>query len=676
MDNWQIRSLNLVLGLGRPTETSPSVIPYAPAKTTISGSEKPYFRRTRPEHYGISSRRFISMLTELEADVGSNVHSIMVLQNGAVICEASHPAYDVNTWHLSHSMSKTVTAIAVGMLVDDGRLNVDERLVDFFPDVEYRDSRFSDIRVKHLLAMNSGVSFNEVGSVTESEWTKAFFASQMLFDVGEDFAYNSMNSYILSRIVCKITEKSLAEFLRERLFEPLRITNYFWEKSPEGYEKGGWGLYMSPESWAKLGQLFLNLGRFEGKRIISSQWIRKMTSTHSRVASKAGDFDYGYHVWVNRKNDEFLFNGMLGQNVWVCPRNNIVVAVTAGNGELFQQSSTMAIVRKYLSRDINDTLDFHSHLQLKMLVRNFYDMRRYAHPLPRRRGPLELVGMRPTRPFDTAWSALVGRTYAFRTNHVGLLPLFVRCMQNNLAAGISFVSFDKRADDLVLTVREGDTVYDIEVGFYDYKYSMLNFRGEKYIVGAMGHASADEYRHAVYKIELIFPELPNTRRIKLSIIDNDRLHVAFSEVPDDKLVTGLFTVLPITNPRLNVVIKLLEARIGDNFISSKIEDVFNPSFICAEKGSKRFREIMEREEARAKETSSVMKTVNSIITRLMKELDEDAQGDEPTERERSLISNIIAKIKRRRSSPAAPIVLSKDTLIEDVNYALRDMQGE
>ena len=168
MENWQLRTLNLLLGLGKPTEKSPSVIPYTAAKTSISGKERPYFRRTTPEHYGISSKRFISMLSELEVDEGSNIHSILVLKDGAVICEASHPAYDVNTWHLSHSMSKTVTAMAIGMLIDDKKLSLDTPLVSIFPEIKYKDKRFKNICVKHLLAMSTGIGFNELGSVTET----------------------------------------------------------------------------------------------------------------------------------------------------------------------------------------------------------------------------------------------------------------------------------------------------------------------------------------------------------------------------------------------------------------------------------------------------------------------------------------------------------------------------
>ena len=675
MESWQIRALNLLLGLGKPNEKSPGVIGYTPAKTVVSGDERPYFQRSVPERHRISSRRLSSMLFELEADERSNVHSLMVIKDGVVICECSHPGYSVNTWQLSHSMSKTITGMAIGLLHDRGLIDLNTPVTEFFPELKYKDKRFKNITVENLLSMTSGSTFNEVGSVTEDKWTEAFFESPMLFDAGDDFAYNSMNSYILARIVCKVSGESLTEFVEKRIFAPLHITNYFWEKSPEGTEKGGWGVYLSPESWAKLGIMMLELGSFEGKRILSSDWVRMMTSAHAIPNDRSGDFAYGYHLWVNRHNDEFLFNGMLGQNVWVCPRNNIVVVVTAGNNEMFQNSSTMAIIRGHLSGELRDSFDFHSRHQLRIMQKSFFESRRYAKPLKRRRSITDLFGITSPQRFDNAWGALLNKTYALRANHVGLLPLFVRCMQNNLDAGIRSFHFERSGDALMLTVIEGNAAYALEVGIYEYKFTTLDFRGEKYIVGVMGHATDDEHRHAIYKLEFLFPELPNTRKIKISVIDKERILISFSEDPDDKIIQGLFEVFPVTNPRVGIVIDLLENRIGDNFISSKIEDVFNPQFISADFGSPSFDEIMKNEEKKASETSSLMKTLSSIVTRLSNEF-EELPENRAEQKQKSLIRNILSMIKKKKKPAGAQGASSEKALLEDVNAALINIEKE
>lgn len=169
MEKWMKKTVELAAGLALTGKHNPSVIPYYPQKTVISGTEERYFTRTYPERVGVSSGRILAMLTALERERRANIHNLLVIKDGEVICEASHPGYDTNTWHLSHSMSKTLTGIAVGMLVDDGLLTTDTRLTDIYPNIFFRDKRFRNITVSHLLTMSSGVRFSEAGSVTETK---------------------------------------------------------------------------------------------------------------------------------------------------------------------------------------------------------------------------------------------------------------------------------------------------------------------------------------------------------------------------------------------------------------------------------------------------------------------------------------------------------------------------
>ena len=129
MERWVKRTIELGTGLVFTGKTNPSVIPYYPQKTEISGEEEQYFHRTYPEKKGVSSGRLLAMLTALEKDKRVNLHSLLCLKGGEVICECAHPGYGINMWHLSHSMSKTVTGIAIGMLVDDGIISTDTRIV-------------------------------------------------------------------------------------------------------------------------------------------------------------------------------------------------------------------------------------------------------------------------------------------------------------------------------------------------------------------------------------------------------------------------------------------------------------------------------------------------------------------------------------------------------------------
>jgi len=239
MESYKKRAIELITGLAIEEKKNPAVVGYTPSKTSVSGDENKYFIR----QIGGAGKKYApvltSMINELTAERRANIHSIMVIKDGCVIMEASHPGYSRNVYHLAHSMSKTITAIAIGFLYDEGRLDLQAKVADIFPELSYSDKRFADLTVAHLLSMQSGVSFAEVGVVTDDSWLESFFSSSMSFAPGEEFAYNSMNSYVLACIVTRITGKGLKEYISQRLLQPLGIDNFLWEIGPEGGEKGG-----------------------------------------------------------------------------------------------------------------------------------------------------------------------------------------------------------------------------------------------------------------------------------------------------------------------------------------------------------------------------------------------------------------------------------------------------
>lgn len=620
---WKSKAVELIIGLAFTNKKAPAVIPYAPTKTEISDSESKYFRRTSPERCGISSKRIYEMLSALEENHRANVHNIMIVKDGEVISECSAPGYDVNIRHLSHSMSKTLTGMAIGFLVSEGKLSLNAKLIDIFPEYKYVDRRFEDMTVHHLLAMSTGVPFSEAGSVTDSEWTKAFFESRLSFAPGTNFAYNSMNSYILGRIVVRISGTSLMSFLNDRLFRPLGIHNVFWEIGPEGIEKGGWGVHLSAESWAKIGVMMMSGGVFEGRRILPKAWVDKSTSTHMYAPESAGDFNYGYQIWVHRHNDEFLFNGMLGQNVWVCPRNRLVVVVNCENNELFQKSAVLDIIQRYLGGKISsDTYDTSSLPKLRKKEKSFFISRLYATPKAPKKGLLYKIGLRNRMPYDTAWNKILG-TYTFTQNNHGILPLFIRAMQNNYTGGIESVTFERENEKIFFISREGGVDYRLEIGLYEYRSTVLNFNGEKYLARAMGEASENEDKHKSYKIDIIFPEMPNSRKIKLSFGSDGRLFMRMTEVPNEKLAEPLVEGIYTTNPKLAFAVKMLEKRLGDRFLNKKLEGMFSPILVGADTHSKKYFDIIADEKARAEEARRATGAISALILKATEGSDEN-----------------------------------------------------
>ena len=653
MDKWLKKTIELGAGLFFTGKSNPSVIPYYPQKVEISGEEERYFVRTYPEHMGVSSGRILAMLRALEKEKRANIHNLLVIKDGVVISECSHPGYSVNTWHLSHSMSKTVTGMAIGMLVDDGVLSVDTRVVDLFPGTFYKDKRFEKMTVKHLLTMQSGVKFAEAGSVSESHWSEAFFESSLAFAPGERFAYNSMNSYILARIVKELTGRSLTDFLKERLFDPLEIKNVFWEVGPEGIEKGGWGLYMSVESWAKLGIMMLSGGEFGGKRILSRRYVRESIQRHSATPDVVGHFDYGYQLWTSKTDGSFLFNGMLGQNVWVCPRNNLVIALNSGNNELFQNGPALAIIERYmgqdLSRDITDSCFAGDLVDLRRAEEHFFECRHWVRPAERQKGLGYRLGFRRGTPYIEAWDELLGR-YNFTKNNYGMIPLIVRAMQNNLKNSIDGVAFEKVGDSLFMSFNEGGCSYRLEVGLYDFKETVLEYHGERYMVNVIGEAMEDEDRNMLFKVELLFPEMPNTRMLKFSVPEDGRLLMRMSELPNENIANDLFEDLAVSNPKLAFALDMLERRIGRNFIRRKLHSAFAPELIGAKVGSESYTKTLDEEREKQKAGAKNNKVIDAVIDKFLKE-DEDEEDEEPRAPFRAFLSEVMERIKAKLPKP-------------------------
>ena len=643
MERWVKRTIELGAGLVFTGKSNPSVVPYYPQKTEVSGAEEQYFRRTYPEKKGVSSGRLLAMLKALEKEKRANIHSLMCIKGGEVICECAHPGYSVNTWHLSHSMSKTVTGIAIGMLVDDGKLDVNAHLCDIFPGRNYKDPNFEKITVKHLLTMTSGIKFSEAGSVTESRWSDAFFSSSCGFEPGTDFAYNSMNSYILATIVVKITGKSLTEFLDERLFGPLHIKNRFWEKSAEGIEKGGWGLYLSCESWAKIGYMMLSGGVFEGKRILSEEWVSESHKRQAKTPDSVSKFDYGYQLWSSCQGSDYLFNGMLGQNVWICPDNDLIVVFLSGNNELFQNSPAREIIEKYLSIDLSNDLSESCFsgdlLELRNAERHFFESRHWIRPYVHKKGLGHRLGLRHHSHYPEEWEDLLGK-YHFSKNCVGMVPLVVRAMQNNLRSSVDGIEFERDGDSIFFIYAEGGVSYRLEVGFSDFKETVIDLHGEKYMVRVMGEAMEDEDRNMLYKLELLFPELPNTRMIKLSFTEDDKLLMRMSEMPNDQIANVFLTEMNVTNPKMSAYMDLIEKRIGKNTANKRMTDTFSPRLIGARIGSENYSRIMHEEREKLKLVEKTTKIVDTVIDKLLHEDDDDSIN-------RGFLGEIVDRIKLR-----------------------------
>ena len=522
-----------------------------------TGSHKPDFRPlpqrlpfpvATPESCGIASSHLESFLHELDGDRTLDMHGISIYRHGRRLVDTAFGAYDRGVWHITYSECKSITALAIGMLVDEGKLALSERLIDIFDRGGLSKLTHANLTVEDLLTMRSGVGMNESAAATETEWVKCFFESSVK-NPGTTFHYNSINTYMLSAIVTRRTGQSLVEYLRTRLFAPLCIDNYYWEASPEGITKAGWGLYLLPEDLAKIGQLILNGGIWKGQTLVSAAWIKQMTAKQAETPAHTGNFNYGYQTWVGRQNDCFLFNGMFGQNVIGYPETGILIVSNAGNNELFQQSRFYQLVEDYFSRPFGDSLPEDPAAQ--------ESLRRACERLGRRAAFLEqatpsrwhrlfhpLSARREQEQLRERMEELSGRQFvlpADKTSSLGLMPLYMQAAQNCYSTGLCAIGFHEQEGELWCDFAEQDHTHSFAIGFELPAYTVLDFGTERHCVGVTGAFSQNEDNVPVLKLRLSFLESSHTRLIKF-FFEEDGLRLRMDELPG----VGCLT-LAITN---------------------------------------------------------------------------------------------------------------------------------
>lgn len=643
MEKWKKRSIELLTSLAFGSKAGMSVVPYYPQKTEIGREEEFFFKRSTPERQGVSSKRLYNMLCELEGERRSNIHTLTVLRYGRVICQCSAPGYSVNIRQLSHSMSKTVCGMIIGILIDRGMLRLTDRLVDIFPEIPYRDKKFPSITVEHLLTMTAGADFGEMGSVTEQKWTEAFFSSVVRFQPGAKFAYNSINSYILARIAWRVSGESFSSLADRLIFAPMGIKDYFWEKSPEGTEKGGWGLYLSPESWARLGYMFLCDGFFMGKRILPSKWVRASSVSRAKSPRWSGNFDYSYHAWTSETGGEVLFNGMFGQNMWICKENGIIVVTTAGNNELFSRSPTIDIIRKYLGGSIRDKTLRRGYRLLEEKERNFFENRRWVSPPHIKSGILYRLGLNQRLRFSEAWGGLLG-SYRFVKNDAGVLPLIVRTMQNNFGDGIEEISLEREGMQLYFAFRERGARQRLPVGLYGYTDSVVEFSRERYAVKTMGQSVHGD-GGVEYRIELVFPEIPSVRRICIRKIDSSSIEMKMTECPDGEIAESFLANISEFNKAAAFAIDLLEKGIGAGAVGENIKKAFKPTLIGANTAHPDCQRVLDAQAYSLLEKRKNTRLVRALVERFFKENEIAGNEAAPAQRTKS-IREIISELSR------------------------------
>jgi CubicO group peptidase (beta-lactamase class C family) len=291
--------------------------------------------RSSPVEQHVDPAGILAFLDALDARPDIEMHSIMLVRHGHVVAEGWWRPYSAERPHLLYSLSKSFTSTAAAFAAAEGLLDLDDTVVSHFPefDADITDPGSRSMRIRHIAAMASGHEQETLGralALDSHEPVRGFLLIPPDRLPGTVFAYNQPCTYTLASIIQRKAGMPLTRYLRPRLFDPLGIGEVGWHTFPPGREQGYTGLHARTEDVAKLGQLYLQCGRWDGSQLIAEDWVAQATSkridnsTESNPDWRQG---YGFQFWMSRHG--YRGDGAFGQFCVILPEQDAVIVTTA-----------------------------------------------------------------------------------------------------------------------------------------------------------------------------------------------------------------------------------------------------------------------------------------------------------------------------------------------------------
>lgn len=299
--------------------------------------------RSTPEEQGVPSETIARFFRSVE-EKGYDVHGLMMIRHGKVIAEHWWEPYAPQFQHAMYSATKTFTGTAVGFAVQEGLLDIEDKVISFFPDLlpDTISPQLASLTVNHLLTMSVGHASTRYAGSGLSQ-VKLFLAAEFAHDPGTSFAYNITASHMLSHIISKVSDVTILEYLKPRLLDPLDIKDVIWEMDNDGYNMGNGGSHMKTSDMAKMGLFLLNKGLWNGQQLLNPEWIEAATTPHIfqhpewtkeeiENAEDDGAQGYGYQIWMGRNNSYRAIGGQ-NQLIMVIPEYDFILACHSSIGD-------------------------------------------------------------------------------------------------------------------------------------------------------------------------------------------------------------------------------------------------------------------------------------------------------------------------------------------------------
>ncbi len=290
-----------------------------------------------PEEQGFDSTRLADAILAMRD--GLNIHSVLVVRKGKLVLDAYFYPYDGASPHDLASVSKSIMTTLIGIAADQGKLKLDQPILSFFPDavLTHRDEGVEQVTVRDLAMMANGFESTGVaqdeGTLTQMEnsanWVQFALDRPVVDEPGTRYVYDSPGIHLLSAILQQATGVTALEFARANLFEPLGIDEVIWPADPQGVTQGFTNILLHPRDAAKIGYLFLQHGQWDGKQIVSREWVEQATA---RQIPMGDGNSYGYGWWIPPEDTgEYFAFGRGGQYIRVLPAYDTVVVATGSS---------------------------------------------------------------------------------------------------------------------------------------------------------------------------------------------------------------------------------------------------------------------------------------------------------------------------------------------------------
>lgn len=425
-----------------------------------------------PEEAGVNSDALYNFMREMKSN-GSNMHSMMMLRHGKVAAECYRYPYKSAAPMAMFSLSKGLTSTAVGIAVNEGLLALSDKVETYFPykcKTKRDRERYSKVTVYDLLTHRSGKFLSPLYNSEKNHWDELWLSAPFASEPGTKFSYISENTYMLAKILNKVTGQTVENYLTPRFFEPLNIKTPYWESDHDGCSAGGWGVFMTVEDMAKIGQCYLQKGNWNGHQLIPEKWVELATMVHVEKIPSVfqPNIGYGFQLFVYPEHRTYSFNGLYGQYIVVMPEYDAVFAYTSGDCD---ENTIMKTFYKYFPK-------FFENVSAENHNKKLDDLFFAAEH------PITSVGIRNRN----AENQISGRTIRIRRKkpYASIIGPSTTFMLSKKSGNIDNIKFDFDNDKLSMTFTEsgcGEQTIDVSLS-EKYAYSEIKIADEHYETAA------------------------------------------------------------------------------------------------------------------------------------------------------------------------------------------------